>query len=544
NKSLVDLFEEQVIKSPGSTSVVYNGSEVSYQELNERSNRLAHYLQDKGVRQGMLVPICIERSIEMVVGVLGILKAGATYVPVDPEYPSDRISYMLQDSGANLVISSRKSRSKVVDAGKIEIVEMDGDRAVISTYPSDKPAITASRDNLAYVIYTSGSTGKPKGVRMGESGMVNLLSWQQKQFENKHRRVLQFASLTFDVSFQEIFSTLCFGSSLYLISEERRKDMSAMLSDIKTYGITHLFVPYIVLKSLVEYVQTLAGSGDIVLPEEIIVAGEQLKLTDDIRELIQQKGVKLINQYGPTEAHVVSSYNIDAATSPALPPIGKPIDNTQLYIVNAAGELSPVGVPGELYIGGVQVAQGYLNKPELTAEKFIADRFSNKEGARLYKTGDLARWLPDGNIEYMGRIDDQVKVRGYRIELGEIESILQQSGLVSKGVVLAREDSNGHKRLVGYVVSSETKFDKQAMMTYLHKHLPEYMVPALWVELESMPVTPNGKVDKRALPEPDASELSGKEYVAPQTETEKKLATIWQQLLGVEKVGIHDNFFE
>jgi amino acid adenylation domain-containing protein len=541
DKSVADLFEEQAQKTPLAKAIVFEGEELSYQELDKRSNQLAHYLRGKGVREGMLVPICIERSIGMVVGVLGILKAGAAYVPVDPEFPSDRIAYMLADSAAGLVVTSSQSRSKPGQAAGVELVELDTSWPCISTQSTGKVDKMLQPDHLVYVMYTSGSTGKPKGVRMGGRGMVNLLSWQQKQFVNKNRHVLQFASLTFDVSFQEIFSTLCFGSTLYLINEQRRKDMSAMLQDIRAYSITHLFVPYIVLKSLVEHISTLPG--DVVMPQQIIVAGEQLKLTEDIRELIKQKGVTLVNQYGPTEAHVVSSYTIDPSSSPALPPIGKPIDNTQLYVTNPAGGLCPVGVAGELCIGGVQVAQGYLSREALTAEKFIEDRFSKREGARLYRTGDVARWLQDGNLEYLGRIDEQVKVRGYRIELGEIESAVQQSGLVSQGVVMAPNDSNGHKRLVGYIVAAE-KFDKQALTSYLHTQLPDYMVPSIWVEMQSLPITPNGKIDKRALPDPDVNELSSHSYVAPRTETEKKLAEIWQQLLGVEKVGIHDNFFE
>ena len=540
-RSLMQLFEEQAVKTPQALALVFGEESLSYLELNERANRLAHYLIEQGVKPEQLVPVCIGRSLDMITGILGILKAGGVYVPVDPEYPAERISFMLQDSGAELLLSNKESRARLGDTEGQRIIEVDGAAAAaISSQAATNPTTTGIADQLVYVIYTSGSTGRPKGVQMGQQGMVNLLHWQQKQFSGKHRRVLQFASLTFDVSFQEIFSTLCFGSSLYLIEENRRKDMSAMLQDISRYNITHLFVPYIVLKSLVEYAGTLSSVP--ALPQEIIVAGEQLKLTEDIRRLVTQSGIKLVNQYGPTEAHVVSSYTIDTADLKTLPPIGKPVDNTRLYVLNSYQELCPVGVPGELYIGGVQVARGYLNRPELTAEKFISDPFSREGSGRLYKTGDLARWLPQGNLEYLGRIDDQVKVRGYRIELGEIESVIQQSGLVNQGVVVAKEDPNGYKRLIGYVVASKG-FDKEALMQYLNTSLPEYMVPAIWVELKSLPVTPNGKVDKKALPEADISQKSN-EYVAPSTEMEKKLTSIWQELLGLERVGIHDNFFE
>ncbi|MEO7533278.1 MAG: amino acid adenylation domain-containing protein, partial [Ferruginibacter sp.] len=540
--TIANLFEEQAIKSPDQLAVVFEKEQLDYKELNERSNQLAHYLRSKGIREETLVPICVERSIEMIVGVLGILKAGAVYVPIDPEYPAARISYMLQDMGAALVISSSKSKEKLGAHDKVQIVEIDSDWNSIASQPTENIKTTTTPNRLTYILYTSGSTGIPKGVKMPESNLVNLLRWQEKQFENHERHVLQFASLNFDVSFQEIFSTLCFGSSLHLISEDRRKDMAEIVKDIDEQGLTHLFVPYIVLKSLADYVASLDRNA--LHLQEIIVAGEQLKLTEDIGIFLEKNGIKLINQYGPTEAHVVSSYTVtDNYLTTPLPPIGKPIDNVQLYILNPKKDLCAVGIPGELYIAGAQVAQGYLNRPELTAEKFIPNIFDTESGSMMYKTGDLARWLPDGNIEYLGRIDEQVKIRGYRIELGEIESVLQQSELVKQAVVLAREDNSGSKRLVAYVVP-EKAFDKEAMITHLRSRLPEYMVPALWVELESLPLTPNGKINKKALPDPDASDLQSHEYVTPRNETEQQLANVWQELLGVERVGIHDNFFE
>ncbi|MEO7534403.1 MAG: amino acid adenylation domain-containing protein, partial [Ferruginibacter sp.] len=540
--TIANLFEEQAIKTPDQIAVVFEKDKLTYQQLNERSNQLAHYLRSKGIREETLVPICVERSIEMVVGVLGILKAGAVYVPIDPEYPAARISYMLQDMGAALVISSSKSKEKLGVHDKVQIVEIDSDWKSIASQPTENINPTITTNRLAYILYTSGSTGMPKGVKMPESNLVNLLRWQEKQFENHNRQVLQFASLNFDVSFQEIFSTLCFGSALHLISEDRRKDMAEIVKDIDDKGLTHLFVPYIVLKSIAEYVAPLDRNA--LHLQEIIVAGEQLKLTEDIGIFLEKNNIKLINQYGPTEAHVVSSYNVtDNHLTTPLPPIGKPIDSVQLYILNPAKSLCAVGIPGELYIAGAQVAQGYLNRPELTAEKFLPNIFDTNAGSMMYKTGDLARWLPDGNIEYLGRIDEQVKIRGYRIELGEIESVLQQSELVKQAVVLAREDNSGSKRLVAYVVA-ETAFDKESIISHLKSRLPEYMVPALWVELESLPLTPNGKINKKALPDPDASDLQSNEYVSPRNDTEQKLANIWQELLGVERVGIHDNFFE
>ena len=542
DKSITDLFEDQAARTPQEIAIVFEDSQITYRELNERSNRIAHYLRKKGIKEETLVPVCMDRSIDMIAGVIGILKAGAAYVPIDPDYPEERISYILKDTGANVLLSSKEVRSKIPETENLEIIETDTINSELDLLPSHNLPERVKPEYLTYVLYTSGSTGKPKGVRMTGSSLVNLLYWQENQFKNKKRSVLQFTSLNFDVSFQEIFSTLCFGSKLCLISAERRIDMTEVMKDISGFEVTNLFIPYIVLKNLAEHI--LSGSGDAHSLQEIITAGEQLKLTNDISELLKKNNIRLINQYGPTEAHVVSSYEINNGTeNSSLPPIGKPIDNTQLYILSENEKPVPVGVPGELHIAGVQVALGYLNLPEQTTEKFIKDPFSNSEGSRMYKSGDLARWLPDGNIEYLGRTDDQIKIRGNRVELGEIESVLQQSELVSEAAVLAKEDTAGNKRLVGYVVPKEV-FYKDAIVSFLKNKLPEFMIPDLWVEMESLPLNNNGKLDRKALPDPDADELLNKEYVAPRNETEEKLAAIWQELLGLEQVGVNDNFFE
>ncbi len=542
DKTVVDLFEEQAKKTPDNIAVVFEKDKLTYNELNKRANQLAHYLQSKGVRQETLVPICIERSLEMIVGVLAILKTGGVYVPIDPEYPEERINYMIKDTSAPIILTDSQSRKRLQLKQGIEVIEIDNDWSVIDKQSVTNPKVVLSADALLYIIYTSGSTGKPKGVKMPGRSLVNLLNWQQKQFKNKNRRVLQFASLNFDVSFQDIFSTICLGSSLYLIRAERRIDMVEVVKDIKQYGITHLFIPFIVLKNLAEHI--LPIYDDTFPLEEIIVAGEQLKLTEDIHALIKKSGIRLINQYGPTETHVVTSYTINADDELlTLPPIGKPIDNCRLYILDNSEEPVPIGITGELYIGGVPVANGYLNQPELTAKKFITDKFSKQVGAKLYRTGDLARWMPDGNIEYLGRIDDQVKIRGYRIEPGEIEGVLQECDLVRQGVVLAREDSNGNKRLIGYVVP-EREFNKEALKSYLESKLPNYMIPVLWVPIEKFPVTSNGKIDRKALPDPDTDELATDQYVAPGNDLEKKLIKIWRDVLDVKRIGVHDNFFE
>jgi amino acid adenylation domain-containing protein len=541
DKSIMDLFEEQVSLNPDKTAVVFEHARLTYYELNERANQLANYLQTKGIKEESLVPVCVSRSLEMIIGVVAILKTGAAYVPVDPEYPQERIIFMLRDTASTILLSNKESRSTITPEHQCEIIEIDGDWPLIDKQSKNNPRRTFQPHHLAYVIYTSGSTGRPKGVEMPGGALVNLLFWQQKQFENKNRRVLQFASLNFDVSFQEIFSTLCFGSELYLISAERRKDVPRMLQDISKFQITHLFMPYIVLKTLAEYL--LQFPDHAISVQEVIVAGEQLKMTDDIQSVINANNIRIINQYGPTEAHVVSSYTVDIrSNSSLLPPIGKPIDNTRLYIVDKRNQLVPVGVPGELLIGGVQVARGYLNQPELTAEKFVHDFVGMRE-PRLYRTGDLARWLPDGNIEYLGRIDEQVKIRGFRIELGEIETVLQASEMVRQAVVLAVEDGSGNKRLVSYIVP-EGQFDREKLVAYVKTKLPEFMIPALWIEMGELPVTRNGKIDKRALPDPGTGQLVSNEYVAPCSDTEHALVGMWQELLGVERVGVLDNFFE
>jgi amino acid adenylation domain-containing protein len=542
-KSLTDLFAAQVTQHPTAIAVVFGGEQLTYRELDERSGRLATYLRSKGVVTGSLVPVCIERSLNMIIGIWGILKAGGTYVPIDPEYPPARIQYMITDTCGRVMLTSSSCVEKVNMQPGVTIVEIDTQWEQIITQPV-REAGNITPAFLAYVIYTSGTTGNPKGVEMPASAMVNLLHWQQGQMNTiLSKRVLQFASLNFDVSFQEIFSSLCLGHTLFLIEEGTRRDAGELLRQIRNYRINYLFLPYVVLKSMADYAKAMSLYPASL--EMIFTAGEQLRLSADIKALLDNSGARLYNHYGPTEAHVVSSYEVTAADfeERLLPPIGKPISNTTLYILDARGELCGRGISGELYIGGVQVANGYLNQPELTAKKFMADPFRHLPQARMYRTGDLARWLPDGNIEYLGRIDDQVKIRGYRIELGEVESILQQCALVNQSVVLAKADGNGFKRLIAYIVP-EGAFDKEGILIYLKSKLPEYMVPSLLISLDKLPLTTNGKVNKKVLPDPAAEELLTNEYVAPRNEQEEVLVAIWQRLLNVPRVGIKDNFFD
>lgn len=543
DSTVIGLFEAQVTKTPDNIAVVFEKHHLTYIELNERANQLGNYLRSKGVRENTLVPLCIERSIEMLVAMLGILKAGGAYVPIDAEYPEERIGYMLKDTGAGIVISSKQCKVKMPAQTDFHLINIDEEWEMISSQPvSAVPAMHALH-HLVYVIYTSGSTGQPKGVKMPGRPLVNLLSWQEKQFTNKCRRVLQFASMNFDVSFQEIFSTLCSGSTLYLIRAERRVDMAEIWKDISTYQLTHLFLPQMVFNNLAEYIHTLPGVS--FSPEEVIVAGEQLRLTEAMLKLLREHGTRLINHYGPTETHVMTSYTVDADNVLSiLPPIGKPIDNTRIYILKNGVQLVPPGVTGELYLGGICVADGYLNRPDLSEEKFISDPFRNEPGAKMYRTGDLGRWLPDGNIEFIGRIDDQVKIRGYRVELGEIETAIQLHPLVDSAVVVARSAKDATKELVAYIVSREV-LNTTDLRAYLGKSLPAYMVPAYFVQLDTLPFTTNGKLNRKKLPDPEELGMSsGIEYIAPRNATEEKLVSIWQDVLGKERIGIKDNFFE
>jgi amino acid adenylation domain-containing protein/non-ribosomal peptide synthase protein (TIGR01720 family) len=472
----------------------------------------------------------------MLVGILGILKAGGAYVPIDPEYPQERISYMLEDTRATIIVSSKESRLKLKDSTDIEIIEMDGDWQAVNCQLSTvncQPAVQPH--HLAYVIYTSGSTGRPKGVMIEHGGVVNLISAQSQFFKiSSNERILQFSNYCFDASVEQIFLALFNGGSLILFREGLQFDMDLFEVFLKDNKISHLHATPLFLENL---------NSDTYPDLNRVIAGGDL-CKKELPKRWQNK-LNFYNEYGPTETTVtaieyyISNNGLERSSSL---PIGKPLSNTIIYLLNEGNNLVPLGGVGEIHVGGIQVARGYLNLPDLTAEKFIKDPFSKEEGARLYKTGDIGRWLADGNIEYLGRKDDQVKIRGYRIELGEIESVLVQSGLVKQAVVLAREDKEGHKRLVGYIVA-EGLFDKQAITTYLQDKLPEYMVPALWVELESLPLTPNGKIDRKALPDADSSLLT-KQYVAPRNELEAKLAMIWQEVLGIDQVGTEDNFFE
>lgn len=535
-----ELFEQQVERTPDAIAVAFNGQQLTYAQLNQRANQLAHFLRNQGVGPDVCVGLCAQRSLQMLLGVLGILKAGGAYVPIDPSYPPARAAYMLRDARVALVLTHGDVQAVLseVEATRVQLEQVD------PHLPTQNLANTASPRNAAYVLYTSGSTGRPKGVVMHHSALVNLIYWQMQTLPTK-ARTLQFTSIGFDVSFQEIFTTWCSGGALVVIQEEHRRNPAALLQILEQEGIERLFVPFAVLQHLARTRKEGAATPHAL--REVITAGEQLQVTPEIvRFFGGAHGPTLYNQYGPTEAHVVTAYPLGGLAEqwPALPPIGRPIANAYMRLLDR--NLHPVaqGEPGELCIGGMCLSRGYLARPDLTAEKFIPDPLGTEPGARLYRTGDLAKYLPDGNIDFLGRIDAQVKIRGYRIELGEIESVLREHPGIQEAVVIAREDVPGDRRLVGYLVAPDEKaiVDLRAS---LRARLPEYMVPSAFVRLDALPLTTNGKVDRRALPAPGGERIAvATALVAPRTPTERWLVETWQSQIGIHPIGIQDNFFE
>ena len=536
-RSVHELFEAQAERSPEAVAVVYEDQCLSYRELEHEANQLAHYLVERGVGPGVLVGVCLERSVEMVVGILGVLKAGGAYVPLDPEYPEERLRYILEDANAPVLLTQAGLVEKFSGVGG-EVVCIDRDREAIGLCASERPTERAGPEDLTYVIYTSGSTGRPKGVEVRHRGVVNFLTSMAREPGLCARdMLLAVTTLSFDIAVLELFLPLTVGGRVVIASREVATDGEALSRALEASGATVMQATPATWRMLVE-----AGWRG---PEgfKVLCGGEALP-SDLAGELVARAG-SVWNLYGPTEATVWSTcYRIKDPGEPVL--IGRPIGNTRVYVLDRHGQPLPVGIPGELYIGGEGVARGYLNRPELTAERFVPDPFGEDENATLYRTGDRVRYRRDGNLEYLGRLDHQVKVRGFRIELGEIEAVLQEHPAVGQTAVIVREERAGDPRLVAYVVPAP---HQAVVATELRKHLrgrlPEYMVPPHLVELEALPLTPNGKVDRNALPSPFGGEVFSEErYVAPRTETEVRLASVWQEVLGVERVGLHDNFFE
>jgi amino acid adenylation domain-containing protein len=532
DKCIHELFEEQVEKTPNAVAVVFEEQQLTYRELNHRANQLARYLQEKGVKPEVLVGICVERSIEMVVGLLGILKAGGAYVPLDPSYPTERLEFMLQDAQVPVLLT-QQCLVDFLPEHQAQMVCLDSHWETIAIQSQENVASEVAVDNLAYVIYTSGSTGQPKGVCVAHKGLCNMTQTQKILFDvESTSHVLQFASISFDASVWEIFMAIVNGAMLVLGTAELLMFGSYFKQTTIRHSVTHLTLPPSALNVLV--------ADDLQNIGQIIVAGESCSI-----DLVSKWSVGRLfcNAYGPTESTVCATV-AELREGGERITIGRPIANTQIYILDPHLQPVPVGVPGELHIGGAGLARGYLNRPELTAEKFIPNSFI--EGERLYKTGDKARYLSDGNIEFLGRIDHQVKIRGFRIELGEIESVLGSHPKIREIVVIASEDGTGEKRLVAYVVVNwNVENLSNQLREFLKEKLPGYMVPSAFITLEALPLTPNGKIDCRALPAPDLlSRQLETAFVSPRTPTEALLSGIWIEVLGIEQVGVNDNFFE
>ncbi|TAF12220.1 MAG: amino acid adenylation domain-containing protein [Nostocales cyanobacterium] len=539
NKCVHELVTEQAKNTPDAVALVFENQQLTYQQLNQQANQIAHYLQSLGVEKETLVGVYLERSFEMIVGFLGILKAGGAYVPLDPNYPPERLNYMVADSQISVILTHSlllPHLSATLEQAQTKIICWDQDIETIASQSLDNPINSVQPGNLAYVIYTSGSTGKPKAVLIQHSGLLNLVFWHLNNFEVKSSdRTTHLAGTAFDAAVWELWPYLVAGASIYLIKSEFLLSVKMLLKELISHNITISFIP----TPLAEKLCLLAWSENTAL-RIILTGGDRLNFYPS-----DTLPFKFFNNYGPTENTVVTTSGqiLPRKLASKFPPIGRPIANNQVYILDRYLQPVPIGVSGEIYIGGAGLARGYLNRPELTSERFIANPFVENE--RLYKTGDLGRFLPDGNIEFLGRIDHQVKIRGFRIELGEIETLLSQYPQVQQAVVIVREDNPGNKYLTAYIVSETETLTSSELRQFLKEHLPEYMIPSAFVTLKTLPLTPNGKVDRRVLPKPETTNLELEAaFVAPRTSLEEKLAEIWCTVLHREQVGIHDNFFE
>ncbi len=560
-KTVHRMFEEQVERTPDNTAVLFMEKKLTYRELNSRANQLAYSLRRKGVGRDSITAIIADRSLEMMTGIMAILKAGGAYLPISPAYPEERIRYMLADSGARIVLTQQKyypSLHILLDGlvreegrGRIEVVDLEGE-GLYAGKDSNIEAINTPQD-LAYVIYTSGSTGRPKGVMIEHRSLINRLNWMQKKYPiNEQDVILQKTPYTFDVSVWELFWWSVVGAKVCFLAPDGEKDPGVITDAIKRYGVTAIhFVPSM-LNAFLDYIEERVNVWRLGSLKRVFASGEALGLrqVERFNRLLHKKhGTTLHNLYGPTEATVdVSWFDCSTGESLEMIPIGKPIDNIRLHVLDGNSRLQPIGVPGELCIAGDGLARGYLNKPELTDEKFVkcpfaADTCPGKAAeGRMYRTGDLARWLPDGNMEYLGRMDNQVKVRGFRIELGEIESELLKHEDVKEAVAALKEGKNGDKYLCAYIVPRRELTVKE-LREYLMKELPEYMIPMYFTPLDKLPLTSSGKVDRNALVRTDIGLSTGVEYEAPRNETEEKLSRIWGEVLEIQRVGTRDDFF-
>jgi amino acid adenylation domain-containing protein len=529
-------FEEQVERTPEAIALVCEGAQMSFRQLNERANQLAHRLQQLGVGPESLVGICLERGLELVVGLLGILKAGGAYVPLDAAYPRERLSLMLEDSGAKVLVTQESLRPLLAGyEWQTVYVDSESDRIAAQSTANCVRVVTAA--NLAYVIYTSGSTGRPKGVMITHNGVCNTLRWRQVAFSlTEQDRILQTISIAFDPSVWQIFGSLITGSCLVLAKPGGDKDVPYLLKTFREQKITIAdFVPSM-LQAFME-----AQPHDACENLRHVFCGGEVLPAELLEQFFKSMPARIHNMYGPTEGTIdATCWHCEPSSNVS---IGRPVANKQVYLLDSHLQPVPVGVPGHLHVGGVGLTRGYLHQPQLSAEKLIPNPFSAEPGALLYRTGDLARYLPDGSLEFLGRLDQQVKVRGFRIEVEEIEAVLASHEAVQAAVVLARERVKGVKELVAYVVAAQTTVSE--LRAYLKGRLPEYMVPAYFVLLDELPLTPNGKLDRLSLPAPtEIRSQTETAYLAPRNELEKMVAQVWQETLQLDQVGVHDNFFD
>nr|NCS43449.1 amino acid adenylation domain-containing protein [Microcystis aeruginosa BS11-05] len=579
DKCIHQLFEEQVERTPNDVAVVFEEQQLTYNELNRRANQLAHYLQSLGVKPDELVGICVERSLEMIVGLLGILKAGGAYVPLDPDYPQERLSFMLEDSQVKVLVTQAKLVESIPEH-QAQLICLDTEWEKIAQNIPSNPESGVKPDNLTYIIYTSGSTGKPKGVLVNHANVVRLFAATDSWYHfNSNDVWTLFHSYAFDFSVWEMWGALLYGGRLVVVPYLVTRSPEAFYQLLCQEKVTILNQTPTAFRQLIQVEESLKGSfpplsrgvrGDRSSTTDndlslrlVIFGGEALEI-NSLQPWFNRHGdqcPQLVNMYGITETTVHVTYrplsmtDLDSTASV----IGCPIPDLQVYLLDQYLQLVPVGVPGEMYVGGAGVTKGYLNRPELTTERFIPSPFEKDEvipptplnkggtqgGAKLYKTGDLARYLPKGELEYLGRIDNQVKIRGFRIELGEIEALLASHPQIWETVVIVRDDTTGDKRLVAYIVpQSEKTITINEIRQFLKAKLPSYMVPNAFVILDALPLTANGKIDRRALPPSESSSEPSEKYVAPRNPIEDILVNVWSEILKVEKVGINDNFFE
>ncbi|MEL7037157.1 MAG: amino acid adenylation domain-containing protein [Cyanobacteria bacterium J06592_8] len=545
-QSIPELFQRQVEQTPDAIALVFENQYISYHVLNTQANKLAHYLQKQGVTLESFVGVCVERSPELLIAILAIIKAGGAYVPLDPSYPKERLEFVLKDAQVSTLILQEDLLDLIPEL-KGNIIILDSNLKVsIAEQPSSNPRNNITNQNSIYVIYTSGSTGQPKGVINTHKGVCNRLLWMQNTYQlSASERILQKTPYSFDVSVWEFFWPLLNGACLVIAKPEGHKDSYYLVDLIINQQITTLhFVPSMLQVFLEE--KNLENCQSI---QRVFCSGEALSL--ELHNLFFRKlDAELHNLYGPTEAAIdVTAWQCIRDSNSSTVPIGSPIANTQIYILDSHLQPVPVGVPGELHIGGIGLARGYWNRPDLTAEKFIPNPFHPQQKAnRLYKTGDLVRYLNDGNIEYLGRLDDQVKIRGLRIELTEIEVVLQQHPNLKSCRVVVQNNHLNEQEIIAYLITHQTDIELNQihpnLTQFLEEKLPDYMIPAHFIFLEEFPFTPSGKLDRQSLPKPDQPTQKTSVYVPPQNPIEEKIVKIWQEVLKIEKVGIYDNFFE